>query len=304
MTSSTVITDADYKMRNWSDPKPGSIRLGSDTHKEMFCSLLLETHNPYKPAVMDWPRLSDKELKRVASLPIWDIAIQTEGRASLRVATYAKTINDLTLRAALDMDAAEEKRHKEVLSRLAKFYNVTIAYEPHYMVPKNPEWAWMVTGYSECIDSFFAFGLFESAKRSGFFPTALTDTFEPVIQEEARHILFFVNWVVWYKRNLKIWQKPWFFTRILAVWVFLIWERVGLAKGLDKNKELRDANFAITGAEQIGVEIQLVDLLEICLSENERRLSGYDQRLVRPTIVPFFIRMICSTIGVINKVRR
>lgn len=291
MTS--TLAAADHAMRHWSHPQPGRIRIGSDAHKRAFCRMLLETHNPYKPAVIDWPVLSPDALQRVTRLPIWDIAVQTEGRAAIRVQTFAETTRDPLLREALEMNGGEEARHKVVLSRLVAAYGIALAPEPAYERPRDPEWAWMVTGYSECIDSFFAFGLFEVARRSGYFPPELVETFEPVMQEEGRHILFFVNWAAWHRRNLPWWRRVWFDLRRLAVWAFLIYERIGIARGLDDKGEMQDANFAVTGSGQMGIDIQPRQLFEICLAENQRRMTGYDARLLRPRIVPFLARLAC-----------
>ena len=291
MFDAFTIADADYAMRNWSGPDSGQVRIGSEAHKRLFCRMLLETHNPYKPAVIDWPQLSPEALHRVTSLPIWDIAVQTEGRASIRVKTFAATVNDPLLREALEMDGGEEARHKVVLSKLVEAYGIKLAPEPEYLAPKDAEWAWMVTGYSECIDSFFAFGLFEVAKRSGYFPPELVETFEPVMQEEGRHILFFVNWAAWYRRNLPWWRKPLFFFRTLAVCAFLIWERIVIARGIDNTGEAQDANFAMTGSGAVGIDLKPRELIELCLAENERRMAGYDQRLLRPLAVPRLARM-------------
>lgn len=277
-------------MRNWVHEHRGPVQVGSDAHKQMFCRMLLDTHNPYKPAVIDWPLLEPEALRRLTSLPIWDIAVQTEGRASIRVATFASTVRDPLLREALDMDAAEEARHKVVLSKLVGAYGIRLAPEPAYPAPSNAEWAWMVTGFSECIDSFFAFGLFRSAQRSGYFPEELVETFEPVIQEEGRHILFFVNWFAWYWRNLPWWRRPWFFMRVAAVWAFLIWERIGIARGIDTDGVARDANFPANTAATVGDALNPRDLIELCLSENDRRMAGYDKRLLRPAIVPRLAR--------------
>lgn len=293
-TGSDAVEAADHAMRNWRFATPGVIRIGSDAHKHMFCRQLLDTHNPYKPAVIDWPDLQPDALKRITSLPIWDIAVQTEGRAGIRAQTYANSVTDPLLRQALDMDAGEEARHKVVLSRLVEAYGIELAAEPDYPAPKHPEWAWMVTGYSECIDSFFAFGLFEAAKRTGYFPPALVETFEPVIQEECRHILFFANWVAWYRRQLAWWQRPGFRLKIMAVWAFLMYERIGLARGLNDKGEMQDANFSYNGRDDLGVEMGVRELLQICLDENDRRMAGYDSRLLRPTFVPFFARLACQ----------
>ena len=267
----------------------GPIRCGSDEHKSLFCRTLLDTFNPYKPAVIDWPKLDTATRDRLVSLPIWDIAVQTEGRARLNVASYAAAAADPLLRSAIELNAFEEGRHKHVLSNLVAAYGIALAPEPPYSVQGDPEWAFMVTGYSECIDSFFAFGLFESAKRSGFFPAELVDTFEPVIQEEARHILFFVNWAAWHRRTMPFWRRPFFELKVLAVWLFLIWERIGIAR--DVGSGVQDNNFTVTGAKSVGEDINVAQLIDLCLAENERRMSLYDRRLLRPFAVPAVARL-------------
>jgi hypothetical protein len=286
MTDAFTIDAADHAMRHWTAPEPGPIRVGSPEHLRLFSRMLLDTHNPYKPAVMAWPELDAAARARLTSLPIWDIAVQTEGRASIRVKTFAATVSDPLLRQALDMDGGEEARHKLVLGHLVAAYGIVLAPEPPYPAPTDPEWAWLVTGYSECIDSFFAFGLFALAKQSGYFPEALVDTFEPVIQEETRHILFFANWVAWQRRNLRWWRRIAFEARVIAVWAFLIWERIGIARGIDADGTAQDANFAMTGGNAVGADFTPRTLVELCLTENDRRMAGYDRRLLRPTTVP------------------
>jgi hypothetical protein len=265
------------------------ISAGSDDHKRLFCRTLLDTFDPYKPAVLDWPNLDAQARDRLVKLPIWDIAVQTEGRARLNVASYAACINDPLLREAIELNAFEEGRHKMVLSNLVAAYGITLAPEPVYQTPQDPEWAFMVTGYSECIDSFFAFGLFESARHSGFFPEELVDTFEPVIHEEARHILFFVNWVAWHRRTMPFWRRPFFEIKVLAVWLFLVWERIGIARDLGNG--VQDNNFTVTGASAIGNDLSLAELIDICVAENERRMRAYDARLRRPRFVPALARL-------------
>ncbi len=268
----------------------GPIRVGSDAHKALFCRTLLDTFDPYKPAVIDWPVLDDEARNRLVSLPIWDIAVQTEGRARLNVAAYATITSDPLLRKAIELNAFEEGRHKLVLSNLVTAYGIALAPEPHYAVQGDPEWAFMVTGYSECIDSFFAFGLFESAKRSGFFPESLVDTFEPVMQEEGRHILFFINWAAWHRRNMPLWRRPFFELKVLAVWLFLIWERIGIAR--DVGGGVQDNNFTVTGAKALGDDVNVAGLIDLCLAENDRRMARYDRRLLRPSVVPALARFV------------
>jgi hypothetical protein len=293
--SPALIAAADRASREWTAEERGPVRLGSDLHKRTVCRMFRETFNPYKPSIIDWPKLSTEARDRLVNLPIWDIAVQTEGKARLRMLSYAHSLTDRDWHDAIELNGWEEGRHKVVLSNLVQAYGITLEPEPEYIAPPDTEWAYLVTGFSECIDSFFAFGLFELASRSAFFPPELVDTFEPVMQEECRHILLFANWLAWHRRNMPWWRRPWFELRVAAVWAFLGWERIGLARGMDdsgKKGSAQDNNFTVTGSKAVSdVEISVPELMRICLSENDRRFAGYDRRLCRPTTMPALVRL-------------
>ena len=55
----------------------------------------------------------------------------------------------------------------------------------------------------------------------------------------------------------------------------------------------QDNNFTLTGSQAVGAaDLSIRGLIEVCLAENDRRLAGYDPRLLRPTVVPSLARFV------------
>ncbi|MBS0559167.1 MAG: ferritin-like domain-containing protein [Proteobacteria bacterium] len=295
-----AVAAADHAARHWRWPEPGELRPGTEAHERAVARMFRETFNPYKPTIIDWPKLTPEARERLISLPIWDIAVQTEGKARLRMVSYANSVTNPQWREAIGLNGWEEGRHKVVLANLVAAYGIALEPEPAYIEPRDTEWAYLVTGFSECIDSFFAFGLFALAKRSGFFPPELVDTFEPVMQEECRHILLFANWLAAHRARLPWYKRIVFEARVAAVWAFLGWERIGIARGMDDGKakekdkpKAQDNNFTVTGSKAVSdVDVKIGELMALCLAENERRFAGYDERLRRPTTAPFLAELL------------
>lgn len=229
------------------------IKIGSEDHKRLFCRTLLDTFDPYKPALIAWPQLSPDALARLTGLPFWGIAVQTEDRATVHIANMAKETLDPLVREALELIAFEESRHRRVLEGLIAHYGIKHEEPEPYTPSARTEWNFMSTGYGECVDSFFAFGLFEVARRSGYFPPELVETFEPVIQEEARHIVFFVNWAAYMQANKGLAARPWFAVKRLLLLAENGFARLGLAKGDQED-------FANNGKDSVGVDIGLREI--------------------------------------------
>jgi hypothetical protein len=89
-----TVAAADHASRCWISGDSGRLTPGTDAHRRAVGRMFRDTFNPYKPTIIDWPKLSDEERDRLVSLPIWDIAVQTEGKARLRMLSYANSLTD------------------------------------------------------------------------------------------------------------------------------------------------------------------------------------------------------------------
>ena len=65
-------------------------------------------------------------------------------------------------------------------------------------------------------------------------------------------------------------------------------QRIGIAGDVSHGQQ--DNNFTVNGANQLGADLSVGELIALCLSENDRRLGIYDKRLKRPRFVPFLVR--------------
>jgi hypothetical protein len=270
------------------------LRIGSEAHKRLFCGLMLDTHDPFDPATLRWPSLDTDAQARLRALPFWNVALETEDQATRDLQALAAIEPDPLLRRAIELQGFEERRHRQVLDGLTRAYGIAVAPEDDYVEPPDPEWAFLRTGYGECFDSFFAFGLFALAKQSGFFDPELVEVFEPVIQEEARHIVFFVNWVAYCRANRPALQRPAHAWRCASALTRQAWRRVKTAKSVGGGAEGKD--FTFESHKSFAVDLSPRGFFTLCLAENARRMAGYDPRLLRPRFMPTAIGLLARVL--------
>jgi hypothetical protein len=264
----------------------GAFKIGSEEHKALFCKEFVETHNPFEPSRIQWTHLDDETLGRLKALPIWNEAVQTEAETALKVQTLGKEEPDPVLAEAIALQGYEEGRHAAVLRLLTSHYGIPVKPFPQPTRPRKPVWAFLSTGYGECLDSFFAFGLFALGKRSQYFPLALIDIFDPIMQEEARHILFIVNWAAYLRARAGLAGRPAFDARrAWIVWQQLIGHARQALRAGGGGEEDSGAGFTMNSHSVFG-DVTARSFLTLCLTENDRRLSLYDPRLLRPRMVP------------------
>ncbi|MEN9233660.1 MAG: hypothetical protein Q6J74_06175 [Gloeomargarita sp. DG02_1_bins_92] len=265
-----------------------SMRLGSPAHRDLFCRSLLETHQSYDPATFAWPELDEETLHFLRSLPFWQEALATEKRAGIMAQAFAQEIDDPLVREAVALQGAEESRHERLLACLTRHYEIPVNLDQVYQPPADLHQAFIDFGFSECLDSFFAFGFFRIAQRSGFFPEVLFTLFDPIIDEEARHIVFFVNWLAYeQERHGRGWPL---YRGINTLWNYgkALRHLVGAFQGADT----AGTGFTATGALVFARDLTLRGFLTTCVQENAYRMRAFAPELLQPRLLSQISQMV------------
>lgn len=283
-----VLGEATVVSTNGAVGAPPRLELGSGEHRELFCRLFVETHVSYDVESIAWPTLSAADRQFLGDLPIWDEAVNTEHETAVLVRAMANHEPDPMLAEAIGLQAYEEERHSALVTALTDHYRIDVRRRPAPRVG-NPEWAFLKSGWGECIDSFFAFGIFDVAQQIGLVPPRLLAIFDLVMSEEARHILFFENWRLGLRHSAPTRHAALLALRSALAASLVVLDRLRLAATSSRNAASADQNFLLSGAKAIGALTPRA-FIDICLRENDRRFGPYDQRLARPRIVPGLAR--------------
>jgi len=260
---------------------------GSVEHKRLFCEMFIATHDPFRPEDLTFPELDAESRDRLVSLPVWTEAVNTERETARKVQLMAAFEPDPSVREAIALQGFEEQRHSQLLARLTQSYGIDVEQRAEEEDPAYPVWEFTRTEYGECFDSFFAFGLFALARDSGFFPPALVNLFDPIMQEEARHVLFFANWIAYRRAQLPLPARPLLDLQRGLALALQILSRIRTALDLGNNEQ---DNFAMKSHTSFG-DFSLRAFIETCVRENDRRLEAYDPRLLRPQFAPRLARL-------------
>lgn len=261
------------------------MRIGSEAHKILFCESFMASHRSYEPEQLPLPDLDDAALERLQGVPFWDEALYTERRAGVMLSTYADQVDDPLLQAAIALQAQEEARHGRLIEHMLQRYNIKTPERPVGALPLELESAFIKFGYGECFDSFFAFGLFSIARQAGLVPEPLFTIFDPILDEEARHIVFFVNWMAY--KQIQEGRGPLRRFNALLQYAGALQRRLDNLRGNGKtSKRDNQQGFTATGAKSFTTGLTLEKFLQACLEENAKRMSLYDDRLLRPQVLP------------------
>jgi hypothetical protein len=272
------------------------MRIGSTEHKELFCRSFIASHEPYDPRDLPWPALDEKSLEILRSIPVWSMALQVEVNAGATLEQFSQSQPDSLIQQALRLQGYEEDRHGRMLATLIERYGLDGQAEPP--AAYGGRQAFIDFGYNECLDSFAGFGIFRIAREVRFLPAELTALFARVLWEEARHIVFFVNWIT-YERHVRGYGAP-----PLQVIPTAIGYLRALKKTIGRAGATNTSDKGIAAAGDMFANLTLQTFIQACLDENDLHMRNFDPRLLRPRVIPTLARFVLNATNALDTAKQ
>jgi hypothetical protein len=277
--------------------------IGSEAHKQLFCDSFLHSHKVYEPSEMGWPELDEISLARLKAIPVWALALEVELSAGTMLAGYSATEPDPLVRRALELQGFEEARHGRIIQYMIQKYGLDVkATEP----PTEPtRRAFVDFGYNECVDSFAGFGIFRLARDARILPDELTSVFTQLLVEEARHIVFFVNWIAWDRTRRGVRGPIMQAIPVLIQYASAIVRRIKEGIMMSGNEEKSDttSDNTLDLFSDVVSGLTAARFLRACVTENARYMSAFDPRLIRPRVIPTLAAWALAIIEAIDRIR-
>ncbi|MDQ2908673.1 MAG: ferritin-like domain-containing protein [Candidatus Eremiobacteraeota bacterium] len=259
---------------------------GSQAHKTLFCQTFLDTHRPFEPADLPWPVLDERSIDRLRSIPFWSVALAAERNAGYMVTAFARGVEDPLIKRALALQGVEETRHANLLAEMLTRYTIEV---PDKAISRSPatQRHFIDFGYEECIDSFFGFGIFGLAQQIQLFVPELTDVFEIVLLEEARHVTFFVNWIAYERIRRRRGWRPLQAGATALGYVRAV-KRIAttFAPRGDEKKRMQGVGFGAEGAFALFEDVTWRSFLASCVRGHEYYMSAMPSDLIKPSLLP------------------
>jgi hypothetical protein len=271
------------------------MQIGTPEHKELFCRSFIDTHEVYEPRELPWPELDEASLAILRSIPVWSMALQVEVNAGATLESFAQSQTDPLIVQTLRLQGYEEDRHGRMLATLVERYGLEGEAGPPEAYGGRQ--AFIDFGYNECLDSFAGFGIFRIARQVRFLPDSLISLFARVMYEEARHIVFFVNWITYERCVRGYGAAP------LQVLPTAIGYLRALKKTVGRAGATNTSDKGMAAAGEIFTGLTLQSFIQACLEENTVYMASFDPRLLRPRVVPTLARFVLGAANAVDQVR-
>lgn len=256
-------------------------KIGSYDSKKQFCRRFAEGY-PIESEQYPWPNVDPSTLERLQRIPLWSRVLQSKHDAAQIVGAFAETLSDSMIKEAIALQGQHEQRHYQALKSFVQTYSISAPTLPATTLPKNLEAAFIDLGFQKCLDALLGFGFYGLAYETHALSEELLQRFDQFLSEEARHIVFFINWFAYSQtKQGKSWNE--------LKGANTIWQHRGellrLLMAFGKDDDEDNILFILFGGahpEQLTAE----RFLALCLSENKRRMSLPSTAGLQPQLAP------------------